>query len=112
MSGFDLSQYMQIFLEEAEEQLQILDEGLVMLEQDWDNQELLNRIFRAAHTLKGSSASMGFSKIADLTHNMESVLDCFRSGELKVSQEVVDLLLECMDALNELKTEIVEERMF
>jgi two-component system chemotaxis sensor kinase CheA len=110
MSGFDLSQYMNIFLEEAEEQLQVLDQGLVMLEQDWDNQDLLNRIFRAAHTLKGSSASMGFNKIADLTHNMESVLDCFRNGELKVTQEVVDLLLECMDALSELKTELIEER--
>ena len=110
MSGFDLSQYMNIFLEEAEEQLQVLDHGLVMLEQDWDNQDLLNRIFRAAHTLKGSSASMGFNKIADLTHNMESVLDCFRNGELKVTQEVVDLLLECMDALSELKTELIEER--
>jgi two-component system chemotaxis sensor kinase CheA len=110
MSDFDLSQYMNIFMEEAEEQLQVLDEGLVMLEQDWDNQDLLNRIFRAAHTLKGSSASMGFGKIADLTHNMESVLDCFRNGELKVTQEVVDLLLECMDALSELKTEIIEKR--
>ena len=110
MTGFDMSQYLDIFLEEAEEQLQALDEGLVMLENDRDNKELLNRIFRAAHTLKGSSASMGFSKIADLTHHMENVLDGFRNGELKVSQEVIDVLLACMDALSELKTELVEER--
>lgn len=94
--NFDTSQYMDLFLEEAEEQLQSLDEGIVMLEQDRNNQELLNRIFRAAHTLKGSSASMGFSKIATLTHNMETVLDRFRNGELEVSQEVVDVLLECL----------------
>lgn len=110
MSGFDMSQYMDVFLEEAEEQLQILDEGLVMLEQDRNNQELLNKIFRAAHTLKGSSASMGFSKIASLTHNMESVLDCFRNGELEVSQEVIDVLLKCMDALGELKRDLLEDQ--
>lgn len=108
--NFDTSQYMDLFLEEAEEQLQSLDEGIVMLEQDRNNQELLNRIFRAAHTLKGSSASMGFSKIATLTHNMETVLDRFRNGELEVSQEVVDVLLECLDTLNALKTELVEEK--
>lgn len=110
MSNFDMSQYMDLFLEEAEEQLQSLDEGIVMLEQDRNNQELLNRIFRAAHTLKGSSASMGFTKIATLTHNMETVLDRFRNGELEVSQEVVDVLLECLDTLNALKTELVEEK--
>lgn len=106
--SFDMAQYMDIFLEEAEEQLQALDQGIIMLEKDRNNQELLNQIFRAAHTLKGSSASMGFSKIATLTHNMESVLDRFRNGELEVSQEVVDVLLECLDTLNALKTEIVE----
>lgn len=110
MSSFDMSQYMDLFLEEAEEQLQTLDEGIIMLEQDRNNQELLNRIFRAAHTLKGSSASMGFTKIATLTHNMETVLDRFRNGELEVSQQVVDVLLECLDMLNALKTEVVEAK--
>jgi len=110
MSDFDISQYLSLFLEEAEEQLQALDEGLIMLEQDRQNRELLNRIFRAAHTLKGSSASMGFDKIATLTHNMENVLDRFRNGDLEVTQEVVDVLLQCLDMLRALKMEIVEEK--
>ena len=109
MGKFDMSQYMGLFLEEAEEQLQALDEGIVMLEQDRNNRELLNKIFRAAHTIKGSSASMGFDKIATLTHNMENVLDKFRNGDMEVSQEVVDVLLECLDTLQMLKTEIVQE---
>jgi two-component system chemotaxis sensor kinase CheA len=61
---FDMSQYLNIFLDETEEQLQILDEALILLEQERENEELLNKIFRAAHTLKGSSASMGFEKMA------------------------------------------------
>ncbi|NLK00046.1 MAG: chemotaxis protein CheA [Clostridia bacterium] len=106
MTGMDMSQYLDLFLEEAEEQLQELDEGLIMLEQDKQNVDLLNRIFRAAHTIKGSSASMGFNKIAELTHWMESVLDRFRDGDLEVTQEVIDILLECLDTLEILKNEI------
>jgi two-component system chemotaxis sensor kinase CheA len=104
---FDMSQYLNIFLDETEEQLQILDEALILLEQERENEELLNKIFRAAHTLKGSSASMGFEKMAQLTHVMESVLDKLRQGELSVTKEVIDHLLAGLDALKELKTEIV-----
>jgi len=110
MSDFDMSQYLSLFLEEAEEQLQLLDEGLILLEQDRQNRDLLNQIFRAAHTLKGSAASMGFDKIAVLTHSMENVLDRFRNGELEVTQEVVDVLLECLDTLQALKVEIIEQK--
>ncbi|HBT20200.1 MAG TPA: chemotaxis protein CheA [Peptococcaceae bacterium] len=110
MSDFDMSQYLNLFLEEAEEQLQLLDEGLILLEQDRQNRDLLNQIFRAAHTIKGSAASMGFDKIAVLTHSMENVLDRFRNGELEVTQEVVDVLLECLDALQALKEEIIEQK--
>ena len=77
---FDMSQYLNIFLDETEEQLQILDEALILLEQERENEELLNKIFRAAHTLKGSSASMGFEKMAQLTHVMESVLTSCAKG--------------------------------
>lgn len=96
---FDISQYLNIFLDEAEEQLQILDEALVLLEQEQDNKELLNRIFRAAHTLKGSSASMGFEKMAQLTHAMEGILDDLRHGELIVNSEIIDHLLQGLDVL-------------
>lgn len=105
-SDFDISQYLNIFLDEAAEQLQILDEALVMLEQEHDNKELLNKIFRAAHTLKGSSASMGFEKMAQLTHAMEGILDDLRLGGLAVSSEIIDHLLHALDMLNELMESI------
>ncbi|MCG0277928.1 MAG: chemotaxis protein CheA [Thermanaeromonas sp.] len=103
MNEFDMSQYLSLFLDEAEEQLQQLDEAIVLLEQEPNNRELLNKIFRIAHTLKGSSASMGFEKMATLTHRMESVLDFLRQGKLVVTPAIVDLLLACLDKLKELK---------
>ncbi|MDN5326572.1 MAG: two-component system, chemotaxis family, sensor kinase CheA [Moorella sp. (in: firmicutes)] len=106
MSDLDMSQYLGIFLDEAEEQLQQLDEAVVQLEQTPDDHELLNTIFRAAHTLKGSSASMGFSRLATLTHRMESVLDSLRQGKLAVSREIIDILLASVDTLRGLKDSI------
>lgn len=103
---FDIDQYLGIFLDEADEQLQILDEALVLLEQERENRELLNQIFRAAHTLKGSSASMGFEKMAELTHVLESVLDDLRHDALTVTSEIIDHLLHGLDALKALKEEI------
>jgi two-component system chemotaxis sensor kinase CheA len=98
-SDFDVSQYLGLFLDEAEEQLQILDESIILLEHDKENMDLLNTIFRAAHTLKGSSASMGFDNIAHLTHAMESVLDRLRHRDIAVTTEIADLLLEALDNL-------------
>lgn len=106
MNEFDMSQYLSLFLDEAEEQLQQLDEAIVLLEQEPNNRELLNKIFRIAHTLKGSSASMGFEKMATLTHRMESVLDSLRQGKLAVTPAIADLLLACLDKLKELKDEL------
>ncbi|MGB9661447.1 MAG: chemotaxis protein CheW [Moorellaceae bacterium] len=106
MNGLDMSQYLSLFLDEAEEQLQQLDEAIVLLEQDPENRELLNRIFRVAHTLKGSSASMGFERMATLTHRMESVLDALRQGKLGVNAGIIDLLLACLDKLRELKEQL------
>jgi len=105
-SDFDVSQYMGLFLDEAEEQLQILDESIVVLEHDKENMDLLNKIFRAAHTLKGSSASMGFDNIAHLTHAMESVLDRLRHRDLAVTTEIADLLLESLDNLRILVNQV------
>jgi len=108
MNEFDMSQYLSLFLDEAEEQLQQLDEAVVLLEQEPNNRELLNKIFRIAHTLKGSSASMGFEKMATLTHRMESVLDSLRQGKLAVTPAIADLLLACLDKLKELKDKLSE----
>ena len=68
----------QAFLQEAEEHLELLDEDIVRLEREGDNQELLQEIFRAAHTLKGSSAMLGHQRMAALAHLMESFLDLVR----------------------------------
>ena len=89
---------LKLFVEEATEQIETLDLSLVQLESD-PSPELLQRIFRAAHTLKGSSAAIGHQKMAGLTHAMESVLDALRQGRLAVTSEVVDSLLACIDAL-------------
>lgn len=91
------------FLQEAEEQIQLLDEDIVRLEKESDDAELLQEIFRAAHTLKGSSGMIGFQAMARLTHAMEDVLDRVRKRTLGVSPEVVDALLGGLDGLKELR---------
>jgi two-component system chemotaxis sensor kinase CheA len=101
----DMSQYLDLFLQEAEEQLEILEQETLKLEQD-PTPDRLQVIFRAAHTLKGSSRAMGFSGFAGLTHEMENVLDQLRSGTLEVTTEIADALLACLDALGDLKTSI------
>jgi len=97
---------LKLFLEEAEEQLELLDTALVELEGEPDP-ELLQRIFRAAHTLKGSSATIGHRKMASLTHAMETVLDAVRQNRLAPDREVVDALLSALDALRVLAEEVV-----
>jgi two-component system chemotaxis sensor kinase CheA len=95
----DMSQYMDAFVSEAQELLESLNQCLLALEKDPQNQDFLNEMFRAAHTLKGISATMEFDQIAELTHQMESVFDRFRSGEVKIDAEKVDMLFECFDTL-------------
>ncbi len=97
---------LKLFSEEAAEQIEVLDVALVQLEADADD-ELLQRIFRAAHTLKGSSAAIGHKKMASLTHAMESVLDAMRQRRLRPNSEVVDALLNALDALRVLANEVV-----
>lgn len=105
-ADMDRSDLFALFLEEAQEQLMKLDDGLLQLEREPDNIEVIKEVFRAAHTLKGSSATMGFTEISDLTHAMENVLDRLRSGQLTASSEVVDLLLASTDALRELVAQV------
>ena len=80
---------LQVWLQEAEEQLQVLDESIIRLEKESDDEELLQEIFRAAHTLKGSSASIKHTRMAELTHAMEGVLDEVRNRRLDVSAAMV-----------------------
>ena len=95
-----------VFLAEADEQLQYLEDGLLDLEQSSDDPEVIAQIFRAAHTLKGSSATLGHEKMARLTHSMESVLDLVRKSQMDVTPALMDLLFECLDMLRILNREI------
>lgn len=104
----DMSQYQEIFLEESFDNLQNLNEYLLELEGDPENLETVNKIFRVAHTLKGMAASMGFNDMAELTHSMESVLDKFRNGSLKVTSDVITLLFHCLDTLEKITKNIQE----
>lgn len=98
----DTSQYMSMFLEEAMDNLQILNESLLQLEQEPHNIDKVNEIFRVAHTLKGMAATMGFNEVGELTHKMEDVLSRFRDGKLKVTQDVVTVLFKCLDTLEQM----------
>ncbi|WP_010239614.1 chemotaxis protein CheA [Clostridium arbusti] len=98
----DTSQYLSMFLEESMDNLQTLNEALLQLEQEPDNVDKLNEIFRVAHTIKGMAATMGFNRMAELTHKMEDVLSEFRNGELKVTKQVVTVLFKCLDTLEQM----------
>lgn len=102
----DVSQYMSMFLEESMENLQTLNEALLDLEQEPENIDKLNQIFRVAHTIKGMAATMGFSNIAELTHKMEDVLSEFREGKIKVTRNVVTVLFDCLDTLEKMVSNI------
>jgi len=103
----DMTQYMGMFLEEAREHLQKLNEALLDLESSPDNRAILDDIFRSAHTLKGMSATMGFNQLAELTHEMENVLHKLRSGEAETSPQILDLLFKCVDSLDGMVNDIV-----
>ena len=96
----------QVFLEEADEQIQLLEDDLVRLEQEDLSDELLQEIFRAAHTLKGSSATLGHRRMAELTHAMENAFDRMRKGTVGVSSALMDVLFEALDALSEMKEDL------
>jgi len=95
----DVSQYLDVFIEESKEHLQTLNESLLNIEKDPENLGEINAIFRAAHTLKGMSATMGFNRMSQLTHAMEDVLDGIRNNKLRAGEAIIDLLFKCLDAL-------------
>jgi len=96
-ADFDLSQFSQIFFEEAGENLDQMEQMLLDLDVEAADDEILNGIFRCAHSIKGGSATFGFSDVAELTHKMESLLDRLRRHELKIVPQMVDVLLESAD---------------
>ena len=97
-ADFDLSQFYQIFFEEASENLDQMEQMLLSLDLSAANDEELNGIFRCAHSIKGGAATFGFSDVTELTHRMESLLDRLRRHEITPIPEMVDVLLESADA--------------
>ena len=102
----DVSQYLQIFIEESKDNLQTLNENLLNLENNPNDVETLNAIFRVAHTLKGMAGTMGFVKMQKLTHTVENVLSEIRAGKLGVNSNIVDVLFQSLDALENYVEEI------
>lgn len=95
----DMSQYLDVFLEESKEHLRSLNERLLELEKNPHDSAGLNEIFRAAHTLKGMSSTMGFNDLADLTHHMENLLSDLKEGLMTANITVVNVLFQCVDRL-------------
>ena len=104
----DVSQYLEIFLDETNEHLQNLNTQILELESDPENMDNINEIFRAAHSLKGMAGTMGYKRMQRLTHDMENVFSEVRNGNIKVKPEMIDVLFQCLDALEEYKNNIQE----
>ena len=104
-------QDIEVFLLEADELLQALSENFVRMEQEAANPELIQEMFRAAHTIKGSSGMLGFQRMADLAHAMESLLERVRQGEQAIDTPTVDALLHALDGLAALREELAGQEV-
>ena len=94
----DVSQYLEIFIDETKEHLQNLSDQLMVLEQEPENMDVINEIFRAAHSLKGMAGTMGFKRMQRLTHDMENVFQEIRSENMKVESELIDVMFLALDS--------------
>lgn len=97
----DLSQYLEVFIDETKEHLQTLNDQVLILEEEPDNIDTINEIFRAAHSLKGMAGTMGFKRMQRLTHDMENVFSTIRDGKMNVTPDLVDVVFKCLDAIEE-----------
>lgn len=95
----DVSQYLGIFIDETRGHLQELNEQILILEKEPENEDTINEIFRAAHSLKGMAGTMGYKRMQRLTHDMENVFSEIRNGKMKASPNLIDLLFRGLDAL-------------
>ncbi|ACB85001.1 chemotaxis protein CheA [Natranaerobius thermophilus] len=102
------NQYLDVFIDEAREHLQTMNQNLIDLEQSPEDRSILDSLFRVAHTLKGMAATMGYQGVANYTHKLENILDSFRQGEKKITSNIIDLLLEGADALEEFVNKLSE----
>jgi two-component system chemotaxis sensor kinase CheA len=106
--AMDMSQYLEIFIDESKEHLQTINEQLLELEKSPEDISIVNEIFRSAHTLKGMSATMGFEDLASLTHQMENVLDGIRNHKITVTPEILDVVFRAVDNLEAMINSIAE----
>ena len=104
----DVSQYLEIFIDETKEHLQSLNTQILELEQNPDNADTINEVFRAAHSLKGMAGTMGYKRMQTLTHDMENVFSEVRNGHIKVNASMIDCLFQCLDALEDYLATIQE----
>lgn len=105
----NVDQYLSTFIDETRESLQFMNEYLLKLEQDFNNVDILNDIFRVIHTIKGMSATMGYENTAKLTHQMENVLDLMRNRKIIPDSDTLDLLFSCLDRLENLLNQIIQD---
>ncbi len=106
----DVSQYLSVFLDEAKEHLQSLNDNIMVLEQDPENEDCINEIFRSAHSMKGMAGTMGYTRMQNLTHDMEDVFSDVRGGKIKIKSSDIDVLLQCLDAIQEYVDNITENQ--
>ena len=104
----DVSQYLEIFIDESKEHLQSLNTCLLALESKPSDKDLINEVFRSAHTLKGMAATMGFKRMNQLTHDMENVLSEIRLGNMAIDANLLDTMFKCLDALEQYVESIVQ----
>lgn len=104
----DLSQYLEIFIDESKEHLQTLNDQVLILEEEPENVDTVNEIFRAAHSLKGMAGTMGYKRMQRLTHDMENVFSEIRNGKMNVNADLVDIVFKCLDALEGYLNNIIE----
>ena len=97
----DVSQYLDIFIDETNGHIQTLNDNIMILEKEPENKDVINEIFRAAHSLKGMAGTMGFKKMQRLTHDMENVFQEVRNDNIKVNSNLIDILFNCLDAIEE-----------
>lgn len=102
----DVTQYLNVFMEECREHIQTLNQSLLDLEKNPEDHAILDKIFRSAHTLKGASATMGYTKMSSLTHAIEDILSKMRSGEMQPSSEIMSTLFSTVDLLEGLASKI------
>lgn len=105
----DVSQYLEIFIEETKEHLQSLNQHILVLEREPENEDTINEIFRAAHSLKGMAGTMGYKRMQRLTHDMENVFSEIRAGKMKATSALVDILFRGLDALEAYLSNIQSE---